>query len=1742
MAKKNVPYQLTQDAVGKASNEPIVEIKTSELADVDSTTPTQGQVLAYDDTSSTYKPTDVESGTTTDISGKADTDLGNVDSDLTDSEKATFKTKLGITDGGGGGATTEQLNAKADADLSNLDSALTSTEQSTIQTKLGISSSGGGGDLSNVRQLPVGGVYPQYATPSPNSPGSYEWRSIPGIAEVTADTISKLVNVYKEPGCDYDRASSADITTPVGTNPVCAVEDPSNSDHFWVCASASGVTHTVYYIDSSGTRTNSKEWTLHADISEPKCIAIVGNYFIVSQDGTTGIEFFVHELDGTFVRKQTIVVNDRLADECIVHFDVSRFYVGRASTATSGDDVKIIASAIDINQSTGLLSRSSDFDITLPGANVDSTYLEFEFHIGQFVWAGADTGTFVCFDLESGSRRSDLDVELGSFSGTGITGNTYRSFITSSHIFRDDGQTGKMFAWDNCLRPVYTKVVDDTYSPESQSYLGARIATASSINSGSEMEFESVVAGAGFEINAYTKRITRSDKLLPDGCTGIWVVAVNDGVEIERVFVQPGFTEYYRQGYLCYIKCSDAYEWVRPRIYFAATDTLIDLSTTSDTLPVNLKLYFHWDSRHVTATQLGDTITFTAQTLTSETTLNTFVIPASTEKMFMIELQVDGVTKARNYIPNVGISSTKPGFNLYYDSSDQKGFYVENKYQNNRHELDIKGINGFVIEANTTVLVKEVHEGHLGDKIFTREFSAGASSYNRAYLASGIIDRQQMNPHTSRINMIVNPDDGGQDGWFFSFYVNNALSDRIFVPRRIPDGSSTNLYSDVSAYLYANLSSTAYVSIGTDTSYSDSSDPGTFVITSFATSGTNVPAFYLDIHKSTRYTGPKIEEEVEEIKTELENSLDTKANVDLSNVDDDLTLQEKQIIRDKLGIDELRPDASAAVIGVKRRLLATATLPSSIEFPSTSTALTTHLLCFNSGTSWTSEDSDDNPFTIENPIKSGSTWENFTVSNSFWPGSQPNNSTGALSSSTSDGDALFYKINFTGNMPINIEVDFEVDGKVVDKSFSLFRYMSHDNSPTESPGRGVFGGIYLWHSQQDLEGPVLNHQKRRITALFPGIAGKVGTNSNRPLQMPDNAKLKIYGYYDDDNVDTETKLLATATIDDNVVFSDQTKDEIYLTSSSGVTWTSEGFEDNPLTIVNPLASGEAYDDYTQVTSWSGISASHIPMTASNTLSATDSGDLLFYKPAFKGKLPLNIIAVLEVGGEEVDKNFISYEWKSLSMQFGAVSESTADGHFGGFNVYSLETIAEKNPKTSGISFRTVVIQGYVTLGTSTDTDGTNTGYPYPLPDDVKIKLYGVYAKAESTEDSPVHVKEGLDKKLLASVFLPDSASEFSGAHNHTQVYIPMDSGIDCQLTQFEDNPLTNNNPLFYGNKFWDYHVYLDYGMTAASHPTGSEDSIKTSTETFQKDLILFKDNFTGNLPLSMTAELATDTDYLTDQSSNIRDKIDLHQSTNNKPFLHHAENDTDESVEKGYLAGITLDHSLSTLITNNSTYANASRMKYIRGLLLKAVSKTGSNSGHPMPWPSGGRVNIYGHYIREFHKQKYSPAFERQLIARTDLLPNSITKASFTTSAGEAVFATDQFNWIFTAGHNLFENRNSTNKAQPLLSYFADTNLSFELVSVQTNELQNENRARILTDQRGDLRFDLSKRPFKEGVNTSTSLLLIQLRPTGEDNNLIRLGFENPSAVSGAGGQFASIANRRYILRVYELRPVKVLV
>ena len=96
------------------------------------------------------------------LATKADTDLSNVDSDLTDDEKSAIRTKIGAgTGSGGGGASsfsdlsgtaaisqggtgaTTAADARtalsvAEDNLSNLDAALSNSEKSTIQDRLGV--------------------------------------------------------------------------------------------------------------------------------------------------------------------------------------------------------------------------------------------------------------------------------------------------------------------------------------------------------------------------------------------------------------------------------------------------------------------------------------------------------------------------------------------------------------------------------------------------------------------------------------------------------------------------------------------------------------------------------------------------------------------------------------------------------------------------------------------------------------------------------------------------------------------------------------------------------------------------------------------------------------------------------------------------------------------------------------------------------------------------------------------------------------------------------------------------------------------------------------------------------------------------------------------------------------------------------------------------------------------------------------------------------------------------------------------------------------------------------------------------------------------------------------------------------------------------------------------------------------------------------------------------------------------
>ena len=72
-------------------------------------------------------------GGTTDITGKADTDLGNVDADLTAEEKTALLAKIGAQ---AAGAVTD-ITGKADTDLGNVDADLTDTEKTALLAKIG---------------------------------------------------------------------------------------------------------------------------------------------------------------------------------------------------------------------------------------------------------------------------------------------------------------------------------------------------------------------------------------------------------------------------------------------------------------------------------------------------------------------------------------------------------------------------------------------------------------------------------------------------------------------------------------------------------------------------------------------------------------------------------------------------------------------------------------------------------------------------------------------------------------------------------------------------------------------------------------------------------------------------------------------------------------------------------------------------------------------------------------------------------------------------------------------------------------------------------------------------------------------------------------------------------------------------------------------------------------------------------------------------------------------------------------------------------------------------------------------------------------------------------------------------------------------------------------------------------------------------------------------------------------------
>ena len=86
---------------------------------------------------------------------KADTDLGNVDDDLTDDEKTAIRTKIGVGESGDASDDT-----KANVDLQNLDSALTDDEKSNIRTDLGygdVVENDVGLGSGNIPQLDSGG-------------------------------------------------------------------------------------------------------------------------------------------------------------------------------------------------------------------------------------------------------------------------------------------------------------------------------------------------------------------------------------------------------------------------------------------------------------------------------------------------------------------------------------------------------------------------------------------------------------------------------------------------------------------------------------------------------------------------------------------------------------------------------------------------------------------------------------------------------------------------------------------------------------------------------------------------------------------------------------------------------------------------------------------------------------------------------------------------------------------------------------------------------------------------------------------------------------------------------------------------------------------------------------------------------------------------------------------------------------------------------------------------------------------------------------------------------------------------------------------------------------------------------------------------------------------------------------------------------------------------------------------------
>ena len=81
-----------------------------------------------------------------DLDGLANTDLGNVDSDLTTEEKTAIQNKLGVDAAG----TVNSDSTKANTDLGNVDSDLTNDEKTAIRNKIGAGTGSGGSDVDGV--------------------------------------------------------------------------------------------------------------------------------------------------------------------------------------------------------------------------------------------------------------------------------------------------------------------------------------------------------------------------------------------------------------------------------------------------------------------------------------------------------------------------------------------------------------------------------------------------------------------------------------------------------------------------------------------------------------------------------------------------------------------------------------------------------------------------------------------------------------------------------------------------------------------------------------------------------------------------------------------------------------------------------------------------------------------------------------------------------------------------------------------------------------------------------------------------------------------------------------------------------------------------------------------------------------------------------------------------------------------------------------------------------------------------------------------------------------------------------------------------------------------------------------------------------------------------------------------------------------------------------------------------------